>query len=88
MISDDLLKVIACPETKQDLVIAEQDIVDKINSLIEAGELLDRSKQQVTETIDGGLIQKKDRKYLYPIRNEIPILLMDESIPLKKLNNI
>ena len=86
MISEDLLSVIACPETKQDLVIAEQDLVDKINSLIETGELLNRSKQKVTETIDGGLIQKEDRKYLYPIRNEIPILLMDESIPLENIS--
>jgi uncharacterized protein YbaR (Trm112 family) len=37
----------------------------------------------VTEKIDGGLIQKDDRKYLYPIRDEIPILLIDESIALE-----
>ncbi len=85
MISENLLAVIACPETKQDLVVAENDIVQKINHLIENGELLNRSKQKVTETIDGGLIQKEDRKYLYPIRNEIPILLMDESIALENI---
>jgi len=55
----------------------------KINTLIENGELLNRSKQKVTEKIDGGLIQKDDRKYLYPIRDEIPILLIDESIALE-----
>jgi len=85
MISENLLAVIACPETKQDLVVAENDIVQKINDLIENGELLNGSKQKITETIDGGLIQKEDRKYLYPIRNEIPILLMDESIALENI---
>ena len=85
MISENLLAVIACPETKQDLVVAENDIVQKINHLIENGELLNRSKQKVTETIDGGLIQKEDRKYLYPIRADIPILLMDESIALENI---
>jgi len=85
MISENLLAVIACPETKQDLVVAENDIVQKINDLIEKGELLNRSKQKVTETIDGGLIPKEDKSYLYPIRNEIPILLMDDSIPLKNV---
>ena len=85
MISEDLLKIIACPETKQDLVIAETDIIEKINTLIENGELLNRSKQKVTEKIDGGLIQKQDKKYLYPIRDEIPILLIDESIPLENV---
>ena len=83
MISQELLNIIVCPETKQDLVIAEIDVVEKINKLIEKGELLNRSKQKVTEKIDGGLIQKDDRKYLYPIRDEIPILLIDESIALE-----
>ena len=85
MISEDLLKVIACPETKQDLVVAEDEIVQKINDLIESGELLNRSKQKVTEKIDSGLIQKEDKKYLYPIRDEIPILLIDESISLEDI---
>lgn len=85
MISEDLLKIIACPETKQDLVIAKNDIIEKINTLIENGELLNRSKQKVTEKIDGGLIQKDDQKYLYPIRDEIPILLIDESISLENV---
>ena len=83
MINEELLNIIVCPETKQDLVIAESDIVEKINTLIENGELLNRSKQKVTEKIDGGLIQKDDRKYLYPISAEIPILLIDESIALE-----
>ena len=85
MINEELLNIIVCPETKQDLVIAESNIVEKINTLIENGELLNRSKQKVTEKIDGGLIQKDDRKYLYPIRDEIPILLIDESISLENI---
>jgi len=83
MIDERLLSVIACPETRQDLELAEPGLVQRINSLIEKGELLSRSKQKVTEKIDGGLVRKDDRKYLYPIRDEIPILLVDESIPLE-----
>jgi len=86
MISEDLLKIIACPETKQDLVMAAPDLVDKINSLIEKGELVSRSGQKIGDKIDGGLIQKEERKYLYPIRDDIPILLIDESISLDSVS--
>ena len=86
MIDKELLDIIACPETKQDLVLAEPELIEKINLLIEKGEVMNRSKQKVSEKIDGGLIQKVDRKYLYPKRDHIPILLIDESIPLEALN--
>lgn len=87
MIDKELLDIIVCPETKQDLVLAEPGLIERINLLIGKGELRNRSKQAVTEKIDGGLIRKEDRKYLYPIRDDIPILLIDESIPLEVLNN-
>lgn len=87
MIDKELLDIIVCPETKQDLVLAEPGLIEKINLLIEKGELRNRSKQTVTEKIDGGLIRKEDRKYLYPIRDDIPILLIDESISLEELSN-
>lgn len=85
MIKEELLNVICCPETKEDLVLADQDLVDKINSLIDGGEIESRIKQKITKRIDGGLIQKESRRFLYPIRNEIPILIIDESIPLEKI---
>ena len=83
MLDEALLAVIVCPETKQALEPAGPDLVRKINSLIEKGELLSRSRQKVAEPIDGGLIRKGDRKYLYPVRDDIPVLLVDESIPLE-----
>lgn len=82
MINEELLNIIACPETKQDLVLAEPELVDKINGLIERGELLNRAGQKIEERIDGGLVQKEDRKYLYPVRNDISVLLIEEAIPL------
>ncbi len=87
MIDKELLDIIVCPETKQDLVLAEPGLIERINLLIEKGELRNRSKQKISEKIDDGLIQKEDRKYLYPIRDSIPILLIDESICLEALNN-
>lgn len=84
MIDKELLNIIVCPETKQDLTLAEPELVEKINLLIEKGELLNRSKQKVSDKLDAGLV-RADRKYLYPVRDDIPILLMDESIKIEDI---
>ena len=34
-INEKLLKIICCPETKQDLKIAEDGLIEKLNGLIE-----------------------------------------------------
>ena len=85
MIDQRLLDILVCPETKQDLVLAEPVLINKINGLIKTGNLKNRSKQKVTEKIDGGLVQINEKNYLYPIRDEIPILLIEESIPLENI---
>ena len=46
MIDKELLDIIACPETKQDLVLAEPELIERINLLIEKGELMNRSKAE------------------------------------------
>lgn len=84
MISADLLKILACPETQQDLALADKKLVQQINAAIGEGKLRNRAQEKVSKKIDGGLV-RKDGKYLYPIREEIPILLIDEAIALEKI---
>ncbi len=81
----ELLNILACPETKQDLEWAPADLIKKINLLIEKGQLANRAGQKLQKKIEGGLLQKVDRKYLYPIREDIPIMLIEESIPLNSV---
>jgi len=83
MIDKELLDILACPETKQDLILAEPEMVAKINALIEQGSLCNRANKKISQKIDGGLIRKDDRKYLYPILDNVPILLIDEAISLE-----
>ena len=83
MIDKELLKILACPETKEPVVLAEQNLVDDINRRIEKGDLLNRGGKKVENKIDGGLV-RQDGAYLYPIEDDIPIMLIDEAIPLKK----
>ena len=81
MIDADLLKILCCPETHQEVRLAETGVVDKLNVQIAASALKNRAGQPVQEKIEGGLI-RADGKILYPIRHNIPVMLVDEGIPL------
>ena len=81
MIDQELLDILACPETKEEVRLASDPEVASLNEKIRAGNLVNRGGEKVTELIDGGLV-RADGKYLYPIREEIPIMLIDEAIPL------
>ena len=81
MIDQALLDILACPETKEEVRLAPDSVVEAVNGMIKGGTLVNRGGERVTEVIDGGLV-RADGKYLYPIREEIPIMLIDEAIPL------
>ena len=83
-IDQQLLDILACPETKEPVALADETLIAKLNTAIEAGTLRNRAGEQVTEKIDGGLV-REDHKYLYPIRDDIPIMLIDEGIPLENV---
>ncbi len=81
-LNKELLDILACPETKQSLTLAEPALIERLNEQIRQGTLTNRGGSPVTEAIDAGLV-REDGRYLYPIRDEIPIMLIDEAIPLE-----
>ncbi|MFV2066606.1 MAG: Trm112 family protein [Pirellulales bacterium] len=81
MISRQLLDVLVCPETHARLDLAEQSLIDRINQRIEAGEIINRGGEAVTGPIHAGLV-REDGRVLYPVIDDIPIMLIDESIEL------
>jgi uncharacterized protein YbaR (Trm112 family) len=81
MIDQELLEILACPETKEPVHLAEQSLIDELNARIERGELSNRGGKSVTKKIDGGLV-RQDGAYLYPIEDDIPVMLIDEAIAL------
>jgi uncharacterized protein YbaR (Trm112 family) len=80
VIDQELLEILACPEDKTPVRLATAAEVDALNARIRAGGVKNRAGEAV-EAIDGGLI-REDGRYLYAIRDEIPIMLIDEAIPL------
>ena len=81
MIDKSLLDILACPETHKPLAEADATVVARVNERIARGEVTNKGGQKVLEAIQGGLIPEGSN-ILYPIREEIPILLVEEAIPL------
>ena len=82
MVDKTLLSILACPQTKKDLELADQQTIDKINELIKSKSLVNQAKEVVVKKIDAGLFRVGDHSCVYPVRDNIPILLVDELILL------
>ena len=84
MIHPELLKILVCPEDKTPVTLAPDDLVAKVNAAIERKALKNKAGAAIEQKIDGGLV-RADGARLYAIRDDIPIMLIDESIPLDQL---
>lgn len=84
MVDPELLKILVCPENKTPINSVGDDIIAKVNAAIAGGTLKNRAGEAVEEKIDGGLL-REDNAYLYPIRDDIPIMLIDEGIPFDQI---
>lgn len=84
MMDQELLDILVCPETKQPVRLADAALLERVNAAVAAGGLANRGGDPVTQPVTGGLV-REDGALLYPIRDEIPIMLIDEAIPLGDL---
>jgi len=85
MVDQELLDILVCPETKQPVRPASAEILSRVNAAVAAGALKNRGGQAVTEAVAEGLV-REDGAVLYPVRDEIPIMLVSEAIPLADLS--
>jgi uncharacterized protein YbaR (Trm112 family) len=80
MISQELLDILVCPENKTPVTPIDDAATAKINKAIQSGSVTNRAGEPVEDKIDGGLL-REDQAYLYIIRDDIPVMLIDEAIP-------
>jgi uncharacterized protein YbaR (Trm112 family) len=81
MVSKELLDMLVCPDTRQSVRLAPDEVLARLNRRIEAGEARNRAGSKVEEKVEAGLL-REDGLVLYPIRDDIPIMLVEEGIDL------
>jgi len=81
MIDPELLDILVCPESRQTLSVADDRTLESLNAAIADGRVRTRANERVREPLQEGLV-REDGALLYPIRDDIPVMLVDEAIPL------
>ena len=79
-----LLTILCCPESKQEVTLLDRALLEKLNQKIGTGEIQNQGGSIVKELLDGGLL-RADKTLVYPIRDAIPIMLIEEGISIEGL---
>lgn len=78
----ELLDILCCPETRQDLRLAGTEELRELNLAIGRGAVRDARGRPVAEVVEDALV-RVDGIRAYPVRGGIPVLLVDEALVLE-----
>jgi len=76
-----VLDILCCPLTHVPLEPLRSDRLTRLNECIAAGTVRNEARQIVTEPLAAALATR-DGKLAYPVRDGIPVLLIDQGIAL------
>ncbi len=83
-IDGKLLDILCCPMSKIPLIRLPNDRLEKLNIAIRAGEVQTIHGEAVEQVLNEALITE-DLKVMYPVIDDIPILLEEKGIGTTQL---
>ena len=81
MIDPEFVKILVCPANRTPVRVASDEEISDLNQKIEEGSLQNIGGRKVNDQLDSGLIREAGDR-LYPVRNNIPVMLVEEAIQL------
>jgi len=81
-----LLEILCCPVSKTPLTVLSADKLEKLNKAIQAGQVKYVGGETVTNQLTEGLVTE-DMKVIYPVEDNIPILLEERGIGTTQLQD-
>ena len=85
MLNAELLALLVCPATHQDVALATPDEIALINAAIGEARVLTVGGSPVDQPVEAALI-RSDRSVAYPVRDGIPVMLVGEGLVLPQMN--
>lgn len=74
-----LLDLLVCPKSKKKLELARPQIIDAVNTQIKAKKCRDINGNTIEALLEEALFQPEER-LLYPVKDEIPVLIYEQAI--------
>ena len=86
-ITKELLAILCCPATKEPVRILNEDELSRVNEQIKKGVVKNVDGTTVEKPLSEGLITT-DRKTIYRIDEDIPVMLVEMGIPVDQFDNL
>jgi len=85
-VNGKLLEILCCPVSKTPLRVLGQQKLVQLNEAIKSGDALYVDGEKITDPLQEGLITE-DGKVIYPVQDDIPILLEEKGIGTTQFQN-
>lgn len=82
---NSLLDIVCCPLTRAPLERLSEAKLHQLNTLIRQNRIKNEAKEIVEEPLTDALVTR-DGRIAYPVRDGIPVLLIDQGITLSQLD--